>query len=47
MNGKEKEAIKTLNYIAWFNGSDYRIPETAQLDLYEQAIIEDKNASKI
>ena len=47
MNGMDKEAIETLNYIGWINGSDYRIPENAKLDLYEQAIIEDKNAIKI
>ena len=28
-NGKTKEAIDVLNYIAWFNGVDYRVPPDA------------------
>ena len=28
-NGKTKEAIAVLNYMSWFNGSEYRIPEDA------------------
>ena len=30
LNGKTKEAIANLNYIAWFNGSSERIPENAE-----------------
>ena len=26
-------AIKNLNYIAWFNGSNFRIPDTAIMDI--------------
>ena len=32
MNKKSKEAIKVLNYIAWFNFSKLRIPDDAQFD---------------
>ena len=28
-NGKTKEAISVLNYIAWFNGVEYRVPNDA------------------
>ena len=28
-NGKTKEAIDVLNYVAWFNGAENRIPEDA------------------
>ena len=34
-----KRGIDALNYIAWFNGSRYRIPKCAKLDLLGQAII--------
>jgi len=40
LNGKTKEAIKNLNYIAWFNSSTQRIPENAQF-------VEDLNAQDI
>ena len=30
MQGKEKEAIEALNYIAWFNRSDRKIPEETE-----------------
>ena len=25
--GRTKDAIRILNYIAWFNGVDYRVPK--------------------
>ena len=27
LQGKKKEAIDVLNYVAWFNGVDYRLPK--------------------
>jgi len=41
LNGKKEQAIKNLNYIAWFNGTKHRIPETAQFveDLNEQNVV--------
>lgn len=33
-----KRGIATLNYIAWINGSVYRVPKCAKLDLLGQAI---------
>lgn len=27
-----KEGIKNMNYIAWFNGSKFRVPEDATMD---------------
>lgn len=36
--GKQKEGIAVLNYIAWFNGSNNRISESAQFDLLGEII---------
>jgi MFS family permease len=36
-----QEAINILNYIAWFNGSELRVPEDAIFDVLGQAIEED------
>lgn len=41
-----KEAIKILNYIAWFNGSKLRVPEDAILDQVGQVIEEDNQINK-
>mmetsp|Transcript_12808 Transcript_12808/g.21674 ORF Transcript_12808/g.21674 Transcript_12808/m.21674 type:complete len:203 (-) Transcript_12808:1054-1662(-) len=38
VNQRSKESIKVLNYIAWFNGSSYRIPEQAQFDVIAQVL---------
>ena len=35
-----KKAIEILNYIAWFNGSDFRVPYNAQFDIIGQVIRE-------
>ena len=35
-----KKAIDILNYIAWFNGSDFRVPYNAQFDIIGQVIKE-------
>ena len=42
---KSKEAINTLNYISWFNGSNNRVPEIAIFDQIGQLI--DENETKI
>ena len=39
-----QEAIKALNYIAWFNGSPKRVPSDATFDLIGQ-VIEEQNAT--
>lgn len=36
-----REAINILNYIAWFNGSELKVPEDAVFDVIGQAIEED------
>ena len=33
---RSKEAIKVLNYIAWFNGSTYRVPPNTEIDVIEK-----------
>lgn len=33
---RSKQAIKILNYIAWFNGSTYRVPSNTKIDLLEK-----------
>ena len=33
---KSKEAIKVLNYIAWLNGSTYRVPPNTEIDVIEK-----------
>lgn len=38
INGKLKEGIDALNYIAKFNGSNHRIPQTAEFDIIGQLI---------
>ena len=38
--GNCQEAIKNLNYIAWFNGSSYRIPENAVCDLSDGKMVD-------
>ena len=38
-NGKDQRGIKVMNYIAWFNRSDKRIPSSAKFDLLEEAVI--------
>lgn len=40
MTKKPKQAIAVLNYIAWLNLSNFRIPEDAQFDSIGQAINE-------
>ena len=40
MNQKKKEAIDTLNYIAWINRSKYRVPEDALFDAFGQVVNE-------
>jgi len=40
------DAIKNLNYIAWFNGSATRIPDNAQLDIFDQAVIQHRKTVK-
>jgi MFS family permease len=37
-----RDAINILNYIAWFNGSELRVPEDAIFDVIGQAIEEDQ-----
>ena len=39
---KSKEAINVLNYIAWFNGSQNRVPENAMFDQIGQLIDENQ-----
>ena len=39
---KSKEGIKVLNYIAWFNGSKFRVPDDAEMDNIHQ-VIKDTN----
>ena len=36
------EGIKALNYIAWFNGSQFRVPEDATMDLVGQVVKENQ-----
>jgi len=33
---KSKDAIKAINYIAWFNGSTYRVPPNTEIDVIEK-----------
>ena len=42
---KSKEAIKVFNYIAWFNGSDYRVPPNTKIDIFEKPPVNRLNAS--
>lgn len=37
-----KKGIDVLNYIAWFNGSQYRVPNCAKLDIIGQAIMDNQ-----
>jgi len=30
---RSKEAIKVLNYIAWFNGTTYRVPPNTEIEI--------------
>ena len=39
-DSKSSKGIKALNYIAWFNGSNYRVPEDAVMDNTHQVIKE-------
>ena len=35
-----QRGIDALNFIAWFNGSKYRVPSCAKLDVIGQAIMD-------
>lgn len=37
-NNKHEDGIKVMNYIAWINGSEKRIPPNAKFDLLEEVI---------
>ena len=41
-----QQAIKILNYIAWFNGSKNRVPEDALFDLTGQIIEENQTLNR-
>ena len=41
-----QKAIKDLNYIAWFNGSSYHLPEDSSVTLYEKANEEEEKVDK-
>ena len=41
-----KEAIKTLNYISWFNGSKNRVPDNASLDIVNQVVRDEKQVNE-
>jgi high-affinity Fe2+/Pb2+ permease len=45
-NPMSKEAIRVLNYIAWFNGSSKRVPEDSIMDNIHQ-VIKDNNQLNI
>jgi len=39
-DSNSQEGIKIVNYIAWFNGSAFRVPSTANMDQVGQVIEE-------
>ena len=39
-----KEAISILNYISWFNGSDFRIPENSTIEVDQPLDMDDSVA---
>ena len=39
IQGREADAIKSLNYIAWFNGSQRRVPQDGKFDLLDQVLL--------
>jgi hypothetical protein len=46
LNNRREEAIKNFNFIAWFNGSDMRVPEDAIFDIVGQVIEENQTLNK-
>jgi len=38
-DSKSKDAIRNLNYIAWFNGSKYRVPNNAVFNFVDEDIL--------
>jgi len=44
---KSEKAIQNLNYIAWFNGSEMRVPQNAQFDLIGQVVQEQEDMDNL
>ena len=41
-----QEGIKVLNYIAWFNGSMYRVPNWVTMDIIGQVVQENETINE-
>ena len=46
LKGRHSNAISNLNYVAWFNGSTKFIPENAQFDFLDQALVTQQQTVK-
>jgi hypothetical protein len=46
LDSNSQEGIKIVNYIAWFNGSKFRVPSTANMDQVGQVIEENETMNQ-